>query len=84
MIDDRKIFKNGHIGLYPSSNLTDISEANIYIVTVPTPVDKNNRPILNPLIKASEMIGGFLKKKDIVIYESQYTLVVQKKTVCRY
>ena len=70
LIDDRKIFKNGHIGLYPSSNLTDISEANIYIVTVPTPVDKNNRPILNPLIKASEIIGGFLKKKDIVIYES--------------
>lgn len=70
LIDVRKNFKNGHIGLYPSSNLTDISEANIYIVTVPTPVDKNNRPILDPLIKASEMIGGFLKKMDIVIYES--------------
>ena len=42
----------------------------IIIITVPTPVDKNNRPILTPLIKASETVGAVLKKGDIVIYES--------------
>ncbi|PQJ76063.1 nucleotide sugar dehydrogenase [Polaribacter gangjinensis] len=57
-------------GLYCSSDLSDIQEANIYIVTVPTPVDKNNRPDLTPLYKASETVGKVLKKGDIVIYES--------------
>ena len=47
-----------------------IKDCNIYIVTVPTPIDKNKRPDLTPLIKASEMIGKVLKKDDIVIYES--------------
>ena len=50
--------------------LEDISTCNIYIVTVPTPIDKNKRPDLTPLIKASESIGEVLKKDDIVIYES--------------
>src|SRR5690606_32066635 len=44
--------------------------ANIYIITVPTPVDKNNRPDLTPLYKASETVGKVLSKGDIVIYES--------------
>ena len=57
-------------GLYCSSNLDDIAEANIYVVTVPTPVDKNNRPDLTPLYKSSETVGKVLKKGDIVIYES--------------
>jgi len=57
-------------GLYCSSNSQDLSEANVYIVTVPTPVDKNNRPVLTPLVKASETVGNVLKKGDIVIYES--------------
>lgn len=57
-------------GLYCSSNLSDIKDATIYIVTVPTPVDKNNRPDLTPLYKASETVGSVLKKGDIVIYES--------------
>jgi len=48
----------------------DIKDCNIYIVTVPTPIDKNKRPDLTPLIKASETIGKVLKKDDIVIYES--------------
>ena len=48
----------------------DIKDANIYIVTVPTPIDKNKRPDLTPLLKASETIGKVLKKDDIVIYES--------------
>ncbi len=57
-------------GLYCSADLADIKNANIYIITVPTPVDKNNRPDLTPLYKASETVGQVLKKGDIVIYES--------------
>jgi UDP-N-acetyl-D-galactosamine dehydrogenase len=53
-----------------SSNLEDIRFCNYYIVTVPTPTDKNNRPDLTPLYKASETVGKVLKKGDIVIYES--------------
>ena len=50
--------------------LEDIADCNIYIVTVPTPIDKHKKPDLTPLIKASETIGKVLKKDDIVIYES--------------
>ncbi|MFV9551022.1 nucleotide sugar dehydrogenase [Algibacter sp. PT7-4] len=57
-------------GLYCSSNLDDIKDSNIYIITVPTPIDKNNRPDLTPLYKSSETVGKVLKKGDIVIYES--------------
>ena len=57
-------------GLYCSSNLSDLKDCNYYIITVPTPVDKNNRPILTPLIKASETVGSVLTKGDIVVYES--------------
>lgn len=53
-----------------SSDLKDLADCNIFIVTVPTPTDKNNRPVLTPLIKASETVGSVLKKGDIVIYES--------------
>lgn len=53
-----------------SSNLEDIKACNIYIVTVPTPIDEHNRPDLTPLIKSSQSIGKVLKKDDIVIYES--------------
>ena len=53
-----------------TANIEDIEDCNIYIVTVPTPIDKNKRPDLTPLIKASETIGKVLKKDDIVIYES--------------
>ena len=57
-------------GLYCSNKLGDIEGCNYYIVTVPTPVDKNNRPDLTPLYKASETVGKVLKRGDIVIYES--------------
>ncbi|MGB0880445.1 MAG: nucleotide sugar dehydrogenase [Polaribacter sp.] len=57
-------------GLFCSTSLEDIKDCNYYIITVPTPVDKNNRPILTPLIKASETVGNVLKKEDIVVYES--------------
>ena len=58
------------IGLFCTNQLDEIKDCNYYIITVPTPVDKNNRPILTPLIKASETVGNVLKKGDIVIYES--------------
>lgn len=58
------------IGLYCTSDIKDIEACNYFVITVPTPVDKNNRPDLTPLYKASEAVGKILKKGDIVIYES--------------
>lgn len=56
---------------YDASNSTaDIADANVYIVTVPTPIDRYNSPDLSPLLKASKMIGELLTKGDLVIYES--------------
>lgn len=63
-------FVKGQQGLFCSANIEDIQSANIYVITVPTPVDKNNRPDLTPLYKSSETVGKVLKKGDIVIYES--------------
>lgn len=60
----------GETGLFCSNKFEDIADSNIYVVTVPTPVDKNNRPDLTPLYKASETVAKVLKKGDIVIYES--------------
>jgi len=57
-------------GLTLTSDFNDLAEANCYIVTVPTPTDKNNRPVLTPLINASTTIGKVLSPRDIVIYES--------------
>lgn len=57
-------------GLLPSFNAKDLASCNVFIVTVPTPTDKHNRPVLTPLVKASETVGKALKKGDIVIYES--------------
>ena len=65
-----KTSNDDSIGLYCSNQKDDIAHCTIYIVTVPTPVDKNNRPVLTPLYKASETVGAVLKKEDIVIYES--------------
>lgn len=61
---------SGAIGLFCSATLEDIKSCNVFVVTVPTPVDKNNRPDLTPLYKSSETVGKVLKKGDIVIYES--------------
>lgn len=57
-------------GLFCTNRLDDLRSCNYFIVTVPTPVDKNNRPDLTPLYKASETVGKVLKNGDIVIYES--------------
>ncbi len=60
----------GNASLRFSSNTEDLGSCNIYIVTVPTPIDQFKAPDLTPLLKASEMLGKVLKKGDIVIYES--------------
>lgn len=57
-------------GYRATDNLEDIKKANIYIVTVPTPIDRFNAPDLTPLLTASNMLGGIIKKGDIIIYES--------------
>lgn len=57
-------------GLFPTSESKLLEDCQVYIVTVPTPTDKHNRPVLTPMIKASENIGKYLKKGDVVIYES--------------
>jgi UDP-N-acetyl-D-galactosamine dehydrogenase len=67
VLDNKNSKKNG---LHLTTINESISDCNIYIVTVPTPTDKYNRPVLTPMIKSSETIGSVLKKGDIVIYES--------------
>jgi UDP-N-acetyl-D-galactosamine dehydrogenase len=57
-------------GLFISKDIADIQDCNVYIITVPTPTDKNNRPVLTPLYKASESVAKVIKKGDVVIYES--------------
>jgi len=60
----------GKPGLFCSADLENIRHNTTFIITVPTPVDKHNRPDLTPLYKASETVGKVLKKGDIVVYES--------------
>jgi len=62
--------KENEVGLFPTFDSASLSGCQIYIVTVPTPTDKYNRPVLTPMLKASENIGKYLKKGDVVIYES--------------
>lgn len=57
-------------GLYCTTDISEIRDCNFYVVTVPTPVDRNNRPDLTPLVKASETVGKVISKGDIVVYES--------------
>ena len=65
-----KAENSDQIGLFNSNDLEDIKDCNVYIVTVPTPVDKHNRPDLTPLYKSSETVAKVLSKGDIIIYES--------------
>ncbi|RKR10906.1 UDP-N-acetyl-D-galactosamine dehydrogenase [Flavobacterium sp. 90] len=75
-VDDETLQKvlvdlpNAESGLYCTTSLNDIANCNYFVITVPTPVDRNNRPDLTPLYKSSEAVGKVLKKGDIVIYES--------------
>ena len=70
IVSDLMTAESNGKGLYCTTTVDDIVSANFYIVTVPTPTDKNKRPVLTPLIKASECVGKVLKKGDYVIYES--------------
>ncbi|MEK6485904.1 nucleotide sugar dehydrogenase [Myroides odoratimimus] len=70
LVDNNPVLHNGGKGLFCSYDIEDITDCNVYVVTVPTPVDKHNRPDLTPLYKSSETVGKVLKKGDIVIYES--------------
>jgi UDP-N-acetyl-D-galactosamine dehydrogenase len=63
-----KVAFNG--GFILSTDINDAQECNVFIVTVPTPTDKHNRPVLTPMVKASESIAKVLNKNDFVIYES--------------
>jgi UDP-N-acetyl-D-glucosamine/UDP-N-acetyl-D-galactosamine dehydrogenase len=65
-----KTENNTQNGLFVTTHNSAIADSNIFIITVPTPVDNNNNPDLTPLIKASETVGAVLKKNDIIIYES--------------
>lgn len=70
LVNENPFNKENEKGFFASANIEDIKDANIYVVTVPTPVDKHNRPDLTPLYKSSETVGKVLSKGDIVIYES--------------
>jgi UDP-N-acetyl-D-galactosamine dehydrogenase len=67
-VSDDELGEAAHLSF--TTDPADLAEANIYIVTVPTPIDAHKRPDLTPLIKASETLGRVLKRGDIVIYES--------------
>tara|TARA_R110002126_G_scaffold291535_1_gene453455 strand:- start:1843 stop:3120 length:1278 start_codon:yes stop_codon:yes gene_type:complete len=69
----KKVLTTAHSvdkGLFVTEDSTYLKDCNYYIVTVPTSVDKNNQPVLKPLLSASKTIANYLKKEDIVIYES--------------
>lgn len=57
-------------GFKCTDEIEDLKDCNFYVVTVPTPVDKNNRPDLKPLINASKLVGNVISKGDVVVYES--------------
>ena len=61
---------NKSFGLKISSNIADISQADIFIITVPTPIDENKKPDLKPLASSTKNISKYIKKGDIIIYES--------------
>ena len=67
-VDEVDLLGSGQ--LHFTADVNEIVSANVYIITVPTPIDDNRQPDLTPLISASEMVGGALKRGDLVIYES--------------
>ncbi len=81
-LDDLNVLKSKKNGFFATNQISHIKDSNIFIITVPTPIDKNNQPNLAPLMKASKEIGKILKKDDIVIYESTvYPGVTEEKCV---
>ena len=69
-LSDEQVKEALQKGMKFTADLDEMADCNVYIVTVPTPIDSSNRPDLTPLIKSSESVGKVLKKGDIVIYES--------------
>jgi len=69
-VSSLEFLQNSSKGLWITCQLDEIRDSNFYVVTVPTPIDKSNRPDLTPLYKASESVGRILSKNDIVVYES--------------
>lgn len=69
-VTEKSVWNTADKGLFFSANIEDIADCNVYIVTVPTPIDQFKAPDLRPLISASAALGKILKKDDIVIYES--------------
>ncbi len=69
-LSSEQVKKSIQNGMKFTSTLEDAKDCNIYIVTVPTPIDETNEPDLTPIVKSTESIGKVLKKDDIVIYES--------------
>ncbi|KAL04668.1 UDP-glucose/GDP-mannose dehydrogenase family, NAD binding domain protein [Bordetella holmesii CDC-H635-BH] len=67
-VDDKELAEAKHLSY--TTDHAELGQANVFIVTVPTPIDEYKQPDLTPLVKASETIGAVLKRGDIVIYES--------------
>lgn len=67
---DAEKFEAAGSGLFCTADISHLGKSTVFIITVPTPTDRYNRPVLTPLIKASQTIGKVLKKGDIVVYES--------------
>ncbi len=72
------------LGLYCSASLNDIKDCNYYIITVPTPIDKNNRPDLTPLYKSSETVGNVLKKEILLFMNPPFSLEPLKMNVFQF
>jgi len=69
-LSEAQFAKRDHPGISFTADLEEIRSCNVYIVTVPTPIDGHNQPDFTPLLRASETVGKILKQKDVVIYES--------------
>jgi UDP-N-acetyl-D-galactosamine dehydrogenase len=69
-VEDAELKAAFNRGFVLSTDINEAHDCNVFIVTVPTPTDKHNRPVLTPMVKASESIAKVLKKNDVVIYES--------------
>lgn len=67
-VETKDLLEN--INLHFTSNIEDIIDSNVYIITVPTPIDKFNQPDLTPIVNATKMLAGVIKKGDLIIYES--------------
>lgn len=63
-------YENKREGLFLTNNTKALQDCNFFIVTVPTPIDRNNKPDLSPLISASKLVGSLLKNGDVVVFES--------------